>query len=296
MLGQKIGRYLVQEELGHGAMAAVYLALDPAMKRQVAVKVLTRSLSTDPEFRGRFGREAEVIARLEHPYIVPVYDFGEHGAQPYIVMRYMPGGSLAVRLRSGPLPTNEAAQIVERIAVAVDAAHRAGIIHRDLKPENVLFDRRGDPFLSDFGIVRIVTGDGLTSGGTIAGTPAYMSPEQVHGDEAVDGRADIYALGVTLFQMLTGRTPYQADQATRMMMKHVMEPVPNILEARADLPPGFEGVIRRAMAKQPDDRYQTAGEMAEAVTMLTPKRLSKRARRRLTADDISALYDTIEDE
>jgi serine/threonine protein kinase len=291
-----IGRYVIQWEIGRGGMATVYLAHDPSMKRRVAVKVLPQKLAADPEFRDRFRREAEVVAALEHPYIVPVYDYGEHADQPYIVMRYMPGGSLARLLRRGPLTVAEAAHILERMAAALTEAHSMGVIHRDFKPENILYDQRDEPHLGDFGIVRILTGSEAITGGTIAGTAAYMSPEQVHADANVDGRADVYAMGVTLFEMLTTTKPYQGSRDTEVMIMHVQQPVPSILSVKADLPEGIEQVIHKAMAKNPDDRYQTPLEMADAVAAVGRQILSRRARRRLTADDVDAIYDALEDD
>jgi len=167
-----IGRYEVVQELGQGGMAIVYLARDPYMKRQVAVKVLPRQFTFDPQFRTRFQREAEVIATLEQAYIVPVHDFGEDDNQPYIVMRYMSGGTLADRLNQGPLPIPEIATLFERIGSAVDYAHSLGVIHRDIKPGNILFDSRGEPCLSDFGIAKIAEATAAFTGTGIIGTPA----------------------------------------------------------------------------------------------------------------------------
>src|SRR5688500_5354918 len=168
-----IGRYEVVKELGQGGMAVVYLARDPYMKRQAAVKVLPRQFTFDPQFRTRFQREAEVIATLEHPHIVPVYDFGEHDGQPFIVMRYMSGGSLADRLSQGPLPISAIAALFDRIGSAMDYAHSLGVIHRDIKPGNILFDSRGEPWLSDFGIAKIAEATAAFTGTGIIGTPAY---------------------------------------------------------------------------------------------------------------------------
>jgi serine/threonine-protein kinase len=204
---EKIGRYEIKNELGRGGMATVYHAHDPHFKRDVALKVLPREFLHDPTFRARFEREAQTIAQLEHPAIVPVYDFGEETGQPYIVMRYMSGGSLADRLRRESLATSEAARIVTRLAPALDEAHSQGIVHRDLKPANILFDQRGDPYISDFGIAKLSQDSATFTGSAIVGTPAYMSPEQARGEKDLDGRSDIYALGVILFEMLTGKRP-----------------------------------------------------------------------------------------
>ena len=263
---QNIGRYVVKSRIGKGGMATIFLAHDPMFGRDVAVKVLPREFLHDPSFRGRFEREARTIAALEHPAIVPVYDFGEDNGQPYLVMRYMRGGSLADRLQKGPLSVTEAAHILDRIGAALDHAHQRGIVHRDLKPGNILFDDYGDSFLADFGIVKISEATATFTGGGIVGTPAYMSPEQVHGDKTIDGRSDIYTLGVILFEMLTGQMPFRADTPAKLMMAHVLDPTPRILEVNPNLPTGCNEVIERAMAKNPDQRFTTASEMSRLLT------------------------------
>lgn len=259
-----IGRYEVIEELGQGGMAMVYLARDPYIKRQVAVKVLPRQFTFDPEFRGRFQREAEVIAALEHGSIVPVYDFGEHDGQPFLVMRYMSGGTLEGRLSTGPLPIPEIVTIFERVGAAVDYAHSKGVIHRDIKPGNILFDSQGGICLSDFGIAKIAEATAAFTGTGIIGTPAYMAPEQAQG-EKLDGRSDIYSLGVVLFQCLSGELPFKANTPMGVAVAHITEPVPSLLARRADLPRGFEEVIRKTLDKDPAKRYQTASELARAI-------------------------------
>ena len=214
MSSEKIGRYVIEEELGRGGMAVVYLATDPFMNRQVAVKVLPQQFTYDPQFRARFQREAQVIASLDHPAIVPVYDFGEHDEQPYIVMRYMQGGSLADRLKKrGSFTVDETALVMTRIGSALDEAHEKGIVHRDLKPANILFDDRDDPFVGDFGIVKQSEATVALTGNNIIGTPGYMSPEQARGDDEIDGRSDIYALGAITYEMLTGETTLRIGYA-----------------------------------------------------------------------------------
>ncbi|MEK6574306.1 MAG: serine/threonine-protein kinase, partial [Chloroflexota bacterium] len=265
---EKIGRYEIERELGRGGMAVVYLARDPFMKRQIAVKVLPRQFTFDSQFRGRFQREAEIIAALEHPHIVPVHDFGEHEDQPFIVMRHMTGGSLADRLRKGPLSVAETARIISRLASALDEAHSKGIVHRDLKPGNILFDARGEPYISDFGIAKLAETTASYTGTGVIGTPAYMSPEQARGEKDLDGRSDIYALGAMLFEILTGKLPYEADTPMGLAVKHITEPVPRILDAKPDLPRGCEMMIERAMAKDRLQRYQTAAELAQDVNRL----------------------------
>ncbi len=261
----KIGRYEIKAELGRGGMATVYQAYDPRFEREVAIKVLPREMLHDPQFRTRFEREAKTIAMLEHPVIVPVYDFGEEDGQPYFVMRYMNGGSLSDRLKKGPMPVPESAALLERLAPALDEAHAKGIIHRDLKPGNILFDQYRDPYISDFGIAKLSQSQTNVTGSAIVGTPAYMSPEQAQGD-AIDGRSDIYGMGVILFEMLTGRQPYQGDTPMSVVVKHITDPVPHILDVKPDLPPAIEGVIEKAMAKSPDERFPTVGAMADALS------------------------------
>ncbi len=245
-------------------MATVYRGFDPRFEREVAIKILPLEMVDDPQFRTRFEREARAIAALEHPCIVPVYDFAEDNGQPFIVMRLMKGGSLADRLKSGPLTLVEAERVLRRLGQALDAAHQHGIIHRDLKPGNILFDEYDNAYLSDFGIAHIA-GAGKTLTGTgVIGTPAYMSPEQVQGGAPLDARSDVYALGIILYQMLSGQTPFQADTPARVMMAHILETPPPILDLRPDLPEGCHQVLERALAKERDERYESAGALADA--------------------------------
>src|SRR5712692_6058381 len=206
-----IGRYTIQGELGRGGMASVYRAYDPSFKREVAIKILPREFLHEPTFRARFEREAQTIAALEHPAIVPVYDYGEEDGQPYIVMRLMAGGSLDERIERGPLSLQETLEILRTLAPALDRAHAMGIVHRDLKPANILFDADGNPHISDFGIAKLTQANTQLSGTGMMGTPAYMSPEQARGDKQIDGRADLYALGAMLYHMLSGKRPFESD-------------------------------------------------------------------------------------
>jgi serine/threonine-protein kinase len=263
-----IGRYELKDVIGRGGMATVYRGYDPRFRREVAIKVMTQDLLGDAVLRARFEREAQTIAALEHPAIVPVYDFGDEQGRPYLVMRLMPGGTLADRLRQGALTTDETARILQRIGAALERAHQKGIIHRDLKPSNIMFDEYGDAFLADFGIARLTESAVTLTGEAVIGTPAYMSPEQVNGDKALDRRSDIYALGVICFEMLTGRPPFQGDTAARIMMKHVLEPAPDIRQMKPDLPPGVEAVIARTLAKTPDERFATASELSDTLSRL----------------------------
>jgi hypothetical protein len=270
-----IGRYKIIRELRRGGMATVYRAYDPRFEREVAIKVLPRELLFDSQFRARFETEAKSLAALEHPAIVPVYDYGEQDGQPYLVMRYMPGGSLEDRLKMGNLPLVEAARILSRLAPALDEAHARGMVHRDLKPANILFDQRSEPYITDFGVVKI-TGVRMTdTGNRSIGTPAYMSPEQARGEPDIDGRSDIFALGAVLYEMLTGKIPYDAETPAGQLVRRITDPVPNILELRPDLPPGVQEIIARALAKRRYVRFPTASDMARALDAVaqgkTPK-------------------------
>jgi serine/threonine protein kinase/formylglycine-generating enzyme required for sulfatase activity len=272
-----IGRYEIIDELGRGGMATVYRAHDARFRRDVAIKVLPREFLHDPMFRARFEREAQTIAALEHYAIVPVYDFGEHQGQPYLVMRYMPGGSLTDRIRRGPLSLADVTGIITPIAAALDDAHDAGVIHRDVKPANILFGRSGQAHLTDFGIVKIAEATAQLTGSGMIGTPAYMAPEMARSG-GLTPLVDVYALGVTLYQMLAGRLPFEADTPMGTVLAHITTPIPDIHDFRADLPAEVQTVIERSLAKDPADRYQRAGDLASALRALAAGEL-------LPADD-----------
>lgn len=269
MTPSKIDRYEIKEELGRGGMATVYLAFDPVVQRQVAIKVLPPAFLNNPSLHLRFQREAETIAQLKHPHIVEVYDFGEYEGQPYLVMRLMQGGSLRDCLQNGPLTLPEATPILRGIASALDTAHQQGIIHRDLKPDNILFDQYGTPYLADFGIVKLPGSEATLTGEQAIGTPHYVSPEQAQGNLPVDGRTDIYSLGIILFEMLTGSKPFDAETPIQIMVQHINTPPPSITARNTQLPPESETIIRRALAKNPDDRFQTADELVQSLTTIS---------------------------
>ena len=266
MQPEKIGRYEIKSELGRGGMATVYRGYDPRFEREVAVKVLPPELlHSDPQFKLRFDREAKIIAQLEHSSIVPVYDVDTDGDQPYFVMRYMSGGSLSERIKAGVFTVEEATRILERVGPGLDEAHSKGIVHRDIKPSNILFDNRGTPYISDFGIAKLSQAQaGNVTGSAIIGTPAYMAPEQAQGD-SIDGRVDIYALGIILYEMVTGRQPYEADTPMAVALKHITDPVPHILNANPKLPPGMDMIIQKAMAKDRDERFANSKEMIDGL-------------------------------
>jgi len=270
LIGKTLGQYEIQEEIGRGGMATVYRARQISMNRTVAVKVLPRHFLHDPGFYERFEREVDVIAHLEHPHILPIYDFGRAESVPYIAMRYLGGGSMAQMVRRGPTALMSLDRPFSQVAQALDHAHRQGIIHRDLKPGNIMLDENGNAYLSDFGIARIM-GSNLT-GSMIIGTPAYMSPEQANG-LPLDGRSDLYSLGVVLFELITGSEPYHAETPMALLLKHINEPMPPLSNFRPDIPDSVELVIMKATAKNPNNRYSSASEMAhdfsEAVRGIT---------------------------
>ncbi len=267
--GTTFGKYRLVEKLGQGGMAQVYRAYQPDLERFVAVKLLHPYLTADQEFTARFRREAQAIATLEHPHIVRVYDFdtSDHGA--FLVMECLDGQGLDERLRtlsqSGErMPLDQVVALVGALADALDFAHSRGIVHRDVKPANVLLTAGGRPVLTDFGIARSMEATAVTTSGEMLGTPAYMSPEQGRG-QAGDARSDIYALGVLAYQLCTGRLPFEADTPYAVILKHITEPLTPPRSLRPDLPPGVETVIVKVLAKNPDERFQTAGELAGAL-------------------------------
>src|SRR5574341_1461013 len=263
LTGRKIGPYEVVELIGEGGMAQVYRAFQPSIGREVAIKVLPATFTKDATFVERFNREVRLIAQLQHPRILPVHDYGEFEGRPYIVMALMTGGSLEARIRQEEygLPISEVMQYMAQLAEALDFAHGKGIVHRDFKPANVLLDAQGNCYLADFGIARAVEGTSQLTGTGLVGTPAYMAPEMA--GETVPGQSvDIYALGVTLYQMLAGKVPYTTTNPMGVLMAHLSEPIPDVLERRSELPPEIQTVIEKGMAKKPEDRYPSAGELA----------------------------------
>src|SRR5262245_43275167 len=220
MSPDSVGRYKIKAELGRGGMATVYRAHDPISNREVAVKVLPREMLHNLITRSRFKRELKLIASLEHPAIVPVYDVGEDDSQPFFVMRYMSGGSLTEMIEKDTFSLRDAAVIIERLAAALDHAHSRKIIHRDIKPDNVLFDGSGHPYLSDFGVAKLTESAVSATGEEVIGTPAYISPEQARG-ESVDSRADVYGLGAILYEMFAGERPYNGDTVIGIALQHI---------------------------------------------------------------------------
>jgi len=269
LIGKSLGRYHILEQLGEGGMATVYKAYDTRLETDVAVKVIrTENLAPSVLERSlkRFEREAKALARLTHPNIVKVTDYGEYEGKPYLVMEYLPGGTLKQKLGK-PLEWQEVIHILLPIARALDFAHRQSMIHRDVKPANILITADGEPMLTDFGIAKIIDEEAtqdLTGTSAAIGTPEYMAPEQATA-KSVDKRADIYAFGVVLYEMLTGRKPFIADTPMAVLIKHAIEPLPRPSQFVRDLPPRLEQILLKALAKNREDRYQSMGELVNAL-------------------------------
>ncbi len=258
-------RYQIEALLGKGGMSAVYRGLDPNLRRQVAIKLIHTHLSDNPEFVRRFEEEAAAVARLRHPNIIQVYDFDHDNDLYYIVFEYIPGESLQerlLRLNSNGvlLPLQKSLTITSSIGQALAYAHQAGLVHRDIKPANIMLNQHEEAILMDFGIAKIEDAAHQTATGVVLGTARYMSPEQVMG-ENIDARTDIYALGVTLFEMVSGRPPYEANSAATLMVKHLNEPIPDVRELRPDVPTSLVAIINTSLAKNSASRYQSADQM-----------------------------------
>lgn len=257
-----IGQYELIDLLGSGGMASVYRGYQKSIDRYVAVKLIKEDQS-NPTFQKRFEREVQIISRLDHPHIVPVYDFGKEDGLMYLAMRLVEGGSLDDRMQSRALSFRQIAKMLDQIASALESAHANGIVHRDLKPSNVLLDKQGNAYLTDFGIAKPIEDvSAFTQTGQVTGTPDYMAPEQWRG-ELPDGRSDIYSLGIMLYKMLTGHVPFHASTLYQMMRLHMEAPVATVLIERPDLPPAIDYIIAKATAKNKEERYPSAGQLAE---------------------------------
>jgi serine/threonine protein kinase len=284
-IGRTLGKVQVELLLARGGMAEVYLGRHTSLQRAVAVKVLNNQYADDPELLERFQREARAVAMLRHPNIVQVYDFDAIEGHPYIIMEYVPGLSLSTYMRTlhgngQRMDLHLISRLLTALASALQYAHERGVIHRDIKPGNILLTSPSgpveankplpadiDPVLTDFGLVRFLHSSRQTATGQIAGTPAYMSPEQARG-ETVDGRTDIYSLGIVLYELLAGHIPFEADTTMGILLKHINEPPPPI----PGLPPALQHVIDRVLAMQPSERYQTPNELAAAVQAVVEER------------------------
>ncbi|GAC1452800.1 MAG: hypothetical protein PVSMB4_13380 [Ktedonobacterales bacterium] len=264
-----LGHCVIRGVLGQGGMARVYLGYQENLDRKVAIKVLPPHYAADPSFVERFKLEARAMARLSHPNIVTVHDAGEERGRLYIVMAYIPNGTLKQRM-GAPMDPREVTRVIKDVASALTYAHACGIVHRDVKPVNVLMDTDGRAVLGDFGIVKMLeNSDGLTRAGAGVGTPEYMSPEQCRGG-AVDARTDIYALGVLLYEMLTGRTPYIADNYTALAHAHIYEQVPPPTQFNPRISPAVQSVVLKALIKDPAERFQQATACSSAMAAQIP--------------------------
>jgi len=263
LIGQTLGQYQIVEKIGEGGMAAVYRAYQPGLDRYIALKILPPVHAQQPGFTDRFVREAKAIANLNHPNILPVYDFGQQGEYSFIAMRYIEGARTLREVMQQPLSLDRMADLIQQLAAALDHAHRQGVIHRDVKPSNVLMDNHW-ALLTDFGLAKMTEASiKLTGTGVGIGTPAYMSPEQGQG-QTVDHRTDIYALGVILFEMLTGQIPHNAETPFAIILKRVTDPLPLPRSINPQISEAVEKVVLKALALNPDDRYQSAGALAAA--------------------------------
>jgi serine/threonine protein kinase len=265
VVGENVGQYRILAQLGQGGMATVYKAYHASLDRYVAVKALHPAFTQDPNFLARFQREARVVAKLDHPHIVPIYDFAEGDGRPYLVMKYVEGETLKARLKRGPLDGGEIQNILTSVGVALSYAHREGVLHRDVKPSNVLLAQEGRNYLSDFGLARIAeAGESTLSSDMMLGTPHYISPEQAQGQRDLDERTDIYSFGVLLYELVVGRVPFSADTPFSIIHDHIYTPLPLPRDINPQVDEGVERVLLKALAKDREDRYKDVESMVTA--------------------------------
>lgn len=263
--GESIGAYRIMEKLGQGGMATVYKAYHAALDRYVALKVLHPAFNEDPNFEKRFRREARLVAKLEHPNIVPIYDYSEHEKRPYLVMKYIEGETLKARLGRGALRADEISKVVDSVGSALAYAHKQGILHRDIKPSNVLISNDGQMYLADFGLARIAqAGESTLSSDSIMGTPQYISPEQARGDKDLDEGTDIYSFGVMLYELVVGQVPFNADTPFSIIHDHIYTPLPLPRTFNKKVPKSVERVLLKSLAKDRKDRYSDVSTMVAA--------------------------------
>lgn len=264
-IGEAVGPYRIVEQLGQGGMATVYRAYHPYLERDVAIKVLHAALKSDPSFEERFRREAQIVAKLEHPNIVPVYDYNQHHGESYLVMKFVEGETLKARMARQPLTLPETIRILNAVSAALSYAHERDILHRDIKPSNILIDTRGEIYLADFGLARIASaGESTLSKDMLLGTPQYISPEQAQGTTALSAATDIYSLGVVIYEIIVGRTPYTADTPYAIIHGHIYAPLPLPSKVNPNVPASVERVLLKVLAKDPPDRYPRAVDFAQA--------------------------------
>ena len=262
-----LGRYRLEDKIGEGGMGTVFIAHDSELDRKVAVKLLSAALVNETEVRERFEREARLTAKLDHPNIIPIYDVGTHEGRPFIVMKLLQGDSLVGRLRAkGGFTADETLKLMRQLALGLDYLHGQGFIHRDIKAANIFVSPEGHATILDFGILRQKSATtGITRTGMVMGTPHYMAPEQALGLKDVDHRVDLYALAVVLFECLTGTLPFEADSELRLIQLQAHAPVPEILDRAPWIPKPVAAVVKKALAKKPEERFQTAAELVNAL-------------------------------
>ena len=264
-IGENIGPYRIIEQLGQGGMATVYKAYHASLDRYVALKVLHPAFHQDQTFTARFQREARVVARLEHPNIVPVYDYSEYENRPYLVMKYIEGDTLKARLNKGPLTSQEIEDVINSVGSALAFAHKQGILHRDIKPSNVMIALDGVMYLADFGLARIAeAGESTMSSDSIMGTPQYISPEQAMGKKDLDAGTDIYSFGVMLYEMVVGQVPFSADTPFSIIHDHIYTPLPLPMKVNPNVPEPVQRVLLKALAKDRLDRYESVEDLMAA--------------------------------
>ena len=263
--GEQVGPYRIMEQLGQGGMATVYKAYHPALDRYVAIKVLHQAFLEDPNFHSRFQREARVVAKLEHPNIVPIHDYAEHEKRPYLVMRFIEGETLKARLQRGPLSPGEIERIIEAVGAALSYAHQQGVLHRDVKPSNVMLAKDGQIYLADFGLARIAqSGESTLTSDMIVGTPQYISPEQAMAKKDLDQGTDIYSFGVMIYEMVVGSVPFSADTPFSVIHDHIYTALPLPSKVNPNISPNVERVLLKALAKDRSDRYPDIAGMVQA--------------------------------
>src|SRR3990172_103084 len=263
--GENVGQYRIIEQLGQGGMATVFKAYHPALDRYVALKVMHPAFMQDPQFLRRFEREAKVVAMLDHPNIVPVYDFANHLNQPFLVMKFVEGETLKAALDRGWPEMDRILEIVRAIGNALSYAHDQGVLHRDIKPSNILLTESGGVFLTDFGLARMAeAGQSTLSGDQLLGTPHYISPEQARGEQNLDAGTDIYSLGIVLYQLCLGRVPFNSDTPFSIIHDHIYTPLPLPRSINAKIPEGLEKVLLKALAKDRQDRFKNVADTVQA--------------------------------
>ncbi len=268
-------------------MATVYKAYHASLDRYVAIKIMDATMSDEPDFIERFRREAKVIARLDNPHIVPVHDFNEHNGQPYLVLKFIDGQTLQQRMKASPLSRLEALDIVTAVGEALQYAHKQGILHRDIKPSNVLIAKDGFVYLTDFGLAKMTESSSSLTGDAIVGTPHYLSPEQAL-NEPIDERTDIYSFGVMIYEMITGRVPFNADTAFTIIENHIYAPPPPPTSVNPQLPPAIDEVLLKALAKKSNERYENVSDLVRAFKQACLPQTETQAISSSTLDSISS--------